>query len=321
MENQQFTGRQELLDTIKEHFKSKGTRLVLSGMAGVGKTELALKYTYATRESYLATFWVSAEFLGALENGLRNLQSPVAGQKSLVIIDNIDTADGSIIDCLHQNLPCSSTFDILLTTRSDSASRLMSEILEVDGLETAEAVDLLKVLTPDRSPGLDEDEFAKEIVQCLGHLPLAISQCAGYINKTRTSFQDYPDDPEEVLSRTLGNSLFVQRLNAGKKQIFATFEILWDYLGREDPAARDLMCLLSTFAREVEIDMILGGLTEHRKWFPSGKYEMAKPHFILPFLEPVTTAPHLLEEMIGTLCDVKMVTKAEGSIYIHAVRY
>jgi hypothetical protein len=115
-------------------------------------------------------------------------------------------------------------------------------------------------------------------------------------------------------------TLFVQRLNAGKKQILSTFEIIWDHLGRDDTAARDLMCFLSMFTRELNIDMTTGGLIEHRKWFPTGEYEMATPYYVLPFLELISKAPHLLDEMIGSLCDLKMANKDGNSITIHAVR-
>jgi hypothetical protein len=321
MDNQQFTGRHELLDAIRRHFKEKQTRLVLWGMAGVGKTELALKYAYLTRQRYPATYWISAELQSSLESGLRKLLRPMAGEKSLVIIDDIDTADDGIINCLHQELPCSNKFDILLVTRSDSSLRLMSEALEVDCLEMTEAVDLLKRLTPSRSLCTNEDETAKQIASHLGSLPLAISQCAGYINMTRTSFRGYPNEPEEFLSRTLGDSPFVRRLNASKKRILSTFEIIWDHLGRDDTAARDLMCLFSMFTRKIDIDMIVAGLIEHNKWFPSGEYKMARPYYVLPFLEPITAAPHLLDEMVGILCDLNMAKRSGNSITIHAVRW
>lgn len=321
MDNQQFTGRHELLDSIKKHLNEKKTRLLLWGMAGVGKTEIARKYAYLTRQRYSATSWISAERQSSLENGLRKLPQPVRGKKALLIIDDIDTADDGIMNCLRGGLPCSDDFDILLTARSDSSSKLMSEKLEIECLRMNEAVDLLKRLTPNRSSCINEDETAKRICSHLGNLPLAVSQCAGYINTTRTSFQDYPEDPEEFLSRTLGDSPFVKRLNASKKQILSTFEIIWQHLSREDTAARDLMCLFSLFTREVMIDMIVAGLIEHNKWFPTGEYLMGRPYYVLPSLEAATAAPHLLEEMIGILCDLNMAKKSGNSLTIHAVRY
>jgi hypothetical protein len=66
--------------------------------------------------------------------------------------------------------------------------------------------------------------------------------------------------------------------------------------------------------------MILGGLIEHKKWFPTGRYEMAAPYYAMPFLKPVAKAPHLLDEMIGTLCDLNMARRSGNTITIHAVR-
>jgi hypothetical protein len=113
----------------------------------------------------------------------------------------------------------------------------------------------------------------------------------------------------------------VQRLNSSKKQILSTFEIIWDHLGRDDTASRDLMCLFSMFTREIEIDMIVAGLIEHNKWFPNGGYKMARPYFVLPFLEPIAAAPHLLDEMVGILCHLNMAKRDGNSITIHAVRW
>lgn len=63
-ENPRFCGREDILSRIKSALspKNKGLQtFALHGMGGVGKTQIALKYSNDSRTTYDATFWVSAE--------------------------------------------------------------------------------------------------------------------------------------------------------------------------------------------------------------------------------------------------------------------
>ncbi|GHO65612.1 hypothetical protein KSC_045040 [Ktedonobacter sp. SOSP1-52] len=64
--NYYFTGREALLEQLHTSFAS-GQALALtqsytlSGLGGIGKTQVALEYAYRYHQHYAATFWLAAE--------------------------------------------------------------------------------------------------------------------------------------------------------------------------------------------------------------------------------------------------------------------
>ncbi len=55
-----FTGRDTQLGQLHEALQNVG-KAAVSGMPGVGKTQLAIEYAYLQREEYRYVFWVKAE--------------------------------------------------------------------------------------------------------------------------------------------------------------------------------------------------------------------------------------------------------------------
>lgn len=63
-----FTGREEQLTQIREQLnRSRSTAIgqlqAISGLGGIGKTQLAIEYAYRHRQAYQAVLWVSADTL------------------------------------------------------------------------------------------------------------------------------------------------------------------------------------------------------------------------------------------------------------------
>jgi len=69
--NFNFQGREAVLDDLHKKLRPKGTEksntslsqtsCTIHGIGGVGKTQVALEYTYRYREDYAYIFWVRAE--------------------------------------------------------------------------------------------------------------------------------------------------------------------------------------------------------------------------------------------------------------------
>ena len=76
--NNNFVGRADILNEMEQnlrHHQLAGdcVPLVLSGLGGMGKSQLMLKYCYAHRKEYRYIFWLNAEGSQETREGFRNL--------------------------------------------------------------------------------------------------------------------------------------------------------------------------------------------------------------------------------------------------------
>ncbi len=186
----------------------------ISGLGGIGKTQIALEYAYRHEHAYRAILWVQADTRDALISGFSKLAGLLSlpekdaqdqqlmveavkhwletHEQWLLILDNAD--DLALLD---EFLPRRSTGHILLTTRAQYAGTFAHSI-EVEPMEAAEGSLLLlrrvRVLAPnaplDQAREADRAE-ASEIVQELGGLPLALDQAAAYIEETKCGLSGY----------------------------------------------------------------------------------------------------------------------------------
>ena len=209
-----FTGRDQLLDTIREGFLTQRTEAVvppqaISGLGGIGKTQVAIHYAYLNREAYQACMWVNAESEQSITTSfsaiahLLNLPQKneenhivlVEGVKRwlqthddwLLIFDNADTPD-----IVAPFLPTTYAGDVLMTSRAPVFDVLgISASIQLNVLEPDDA--LLFLCKRCGRTDLDdaEHEAARALVSELAGLPLALEQAGAYILANQTRFQDY----------------------------------------------------------------------------------------------------------------------------------
>jgi hypothetical protein len=222
-----FTGRQNELDSIERIFGAVNgdapARCVVFGMLGLGKTQLSLKYAVTShqRRRYSLIFWISGATVEKLNQGLADVLHLVGhpdrdhpGQSTrltsarrwfeecsairrttwLLVLDNV-TQESVLF--LREHLPRQNSMgNILLTTRTrDVAEAMVSvagqqhRVLELLAPDTNDAV---KLLLKEAGIVTNHSAFteAKELVECLGRLPLAISQAASFAKQSNKSL-DY----------------------------------------------------------------------------------------------------------------------------------
>jgi hypothetical protein len=79
------------------HETHKQQRLVLSGMGGIGKTQLAIAYAESGLVSYSSVFLINAESEAALNNSFRSVASLIFDVEELA-----ELADKEIVRRVHQ---------------------------------------------------------------------------------------------------------------------------------------------------------------------------------------------------------------------------
>ncbi len=282
--NPLFTGREAELQAIEEAFSAGQHAAIvqaqaISGLGGIGKTQLALEYAYRHRAAYRFVFWVLAdtrdtlnaayselaEMLELPERQQREQSLIVAAVKGwlaahqgwLLILDNAD--DLSVV---RDFLPAHSSGHILLTTRAHAMGRLARRI-EVKKLLVEEGSRFLlhrSGLLAEQRTLEDADPTTRsivtEIVRELDGLPLALDQAGAYIEETNCSLQDYLD-----LYRTQRAELL--RLRGGlvadhPEPVATTWQLAFDRIEADNVAAADLLRLCAFLAPDDIPEMIIG---------------------------------------------------------------
>ena len=87
-----FVARQQELADIHQGLRSDGTRrvVVLHGLGGIGKTQLAIEYAKRYRENYSAVFWLSIKDDSSLKQSFRRVAGQIQRAHPSAAIPRID---------------------------------------------------------------------------------------------------------------------------------------------------------------------------------------------------------------------------------------
>jgi tetratricopeptide (TPR) repeat protein len=216
--NRFFTARDEFLRSLHETFLSDREHSIytqaISGLGGIGKTQIALEYAYRYSTDYHAIFWLKGDNsedlradymrLAALLNlperneadqniviaAIRRYLSQAS--RWLIIIDNLDT-----FELLEELIPTRGQGDILITTRRQ-ATGAIATLCKIEKLTFDEGALFLlrraKIITQNVSLDMlpaASVEYARTICQRLDGLPLALDQAGAYIEETKISLSSY----------------------------------------------------------------------------------------------------------------------------------
>jgi tetratricopeptide (TPR) repeat protein len=311
-----FTGRAEMLAAIRGRLADTGSGRVVpvTGIGGVGKTQLAAEYAYAERTSYDVIWWVRAQPLAMARADLAaivadpRLPDPpqLSAQASaedrlaaardwlerhdrcLLIVDNVD--DPAAVRPL---LPRAGGGHVLLTARSDVDWSGWATPLPLDMLEPGDASRFLR----DRSGDPDEPA-ADALADELGRLPLALEQAAGYIAETGgLTLAGYLTQ-----FRTRSRELLGRGRPAGRDDtVNTTWSLSLDRLTETSPSAVDLLTVAAFLAAD---DIPIPLLTEHVAELPDR-------------LAGTVTDPLALADTIGILRRYGLAKAAADAITVH----
>ena len=217
--NKYFSGRADQLESINDLFKKKANNAVnicqtVSGLGGIGKTQLAIEYAYrysgnfknciwflnaetaTTTQSYFAAF--AEHFNLGLQADFKpeDLQWAVKtwltnNKGWLLIFDNLESAD-----TINLYLPDKINGRMIVTTRNTEIDLGVQVSLGV--FDAGEALRFLQrrfsnddTLNMEHYSFDDFTEQAPKLAARLGNLPLALEQAAAYIRKMKYCITDY----------------------------------------------------------------------------------------------------------------------------------
>ena len=256
--NAVFTGRQEYLTDLADlllHPEKDGAGVVVTGIGGVGKSQLTVEFCYRYGRFFQGVHWIQANLnisAEVAECGLAmglpgwpdKLPEQVAATlrawqengSRLIVLDNAED-----LQLLQEWMPKLQSCRLLITSRRDNWPRdLGLQTRRLDELSRIQSIELLRKLAP-RLQKVTDDELG-ELASHMGDLPLALDLAGRYLKeRTELSIEGYLQELEaagNALEHTSLKDWVEHNPTNHSTSLAATFALSWDQLGEADELAR-----------------------------------------------------------------------------------
>ncbi len=304
--NPDFVGRD--VDLARLHASLSGPGPVgirpagLTGMGGIGKTQLAVEYVYRYQKSYPdGIFWVNAA--DPLAQGLAQIggrlrpevrtepserQLQVAFEElnrrrdALLVFDNLEDPAQLARPVGSEGIPVNLAPRVLFTTRHRELGRFHA--IEVSVLPEEPALELLlhheSRHTIRDNPNHPERQEGKAICRLLGWLPLALELAGAFLGEwPDIALADYRKRLEDegclpTLDTEVPDLAGVNFQPIHDAAVAATLKTQWDALKQADETSRLLLRVAGQFAEAASIStntlgLFAGVSHTHKPGYPS----------------------------------------------------
>jgi tetratricopeptide (TPR) repeat protein len=282
LRNANFTGRTKVLTELTRTLRG-GSRVALTGIAGIGKTQTALEYAYQHQSDYELIWWVVADSSTRLHGDLAALADPLTLPERLLAEQ--DLIVGSVRRWLEQHAGWLLVFDnvedpavvaavlprgggghVLTTSRRIDWAGIAHPV-PLDMFRPSEAVKFVVDRTSSR--GRADTAAAKQVAETLGYLPLALAQASAYIAETgtltlRSYGHAFTTRSQELLERG--------QLHDYEHTVATTWNLTLDQLHERAPAASDLLTLAAFLSPD---DIPIALVADHPDVLPEALAQIA----------------------------------------------
>ncbi|KAI9780438.1 MAG: hypothetical protein M1839_006712 [Geoglossum umbratile] len=298
-EIEHFVAREEELAEMHRTLSGNGSRctVVLQGLGGIGKTQLAVAYATRHKDNYSAIFWLNIKDEDSLKQSFSNLarqilrEHPSASRLSsvdiksnfdevvdavkawlslpdntrwLMIYDNYDNpgnTDATALD-IRKFLPESYQGSIIITTRSSQVK--IGHPIRIRKLK--DVGDSLKILSnASKREGLINDPDAIMLAKELDGLPLALATAGAYLDQVAISFSDYLCLYK--VSWTKLQKTSPELSSYENRTLYSTWQLSFDHIKQRDELSAKLLRLWAYFDnQDIWYELLRHGDSEDPEW-------------------------------------------------------
>jgi tetratricopeptide (TPR) repeat protein len=274
--NWKFVGQASHLNRLENALftESQPPKIAITGLGGVGKTQIVLELAYRTKEKHqdCSVFWLPATNAESLQQAFtdigqqlevpgieekqadvkklvqRHLSQESAGEW-LLIVDNVDDIEIWNHE-LKAYLPKSQQGYVVCTTRNRKVAVKIarSNVIEVAEMDEEMAMQLLTKSLINQEL-LNSHQDAQKLLEQLTFLPLAIVQAAAYINENGIALSEYlvlleeqEQDVIDLLSEDFDDD---GRYEDVKNPVATTWLVSFEHIRRLDPLAAEYLSFMS----------------------------------------------------------------------------
>ncbi|EGD99965.1 hypothetical protein TESG_07293 [Trichophyton tonsurans CBS 112818] len=234
-------------------------RFVITGMGGIGKSEICLKVADEMRDDFWGIFWVDVSSESIVHDGFIKIATELKSAVEtiddvrrllsneerdwLLILDNADDPDCDYSDYF----PPGTRGAILLISRNDECDQLNTVgAKSLGNLGPADCLSLFYRVAK-LKPSVEHEQVIQRIITMLDSHTLALVQAGAYIAQGFCSIKTYPAEYERQSKRLL--SFGSKQLRPRYRHVYATFEVSAQFLelsNEED--SEDALSLLQFLA-------------------------------------------------------------------------
>ncbi|KAF2966551.1 hypothetical protein GQX73_g7028 [Xylaria multiplex] len=277
-----FVARGQELDEMRDKLRSDGSRrvVILHGLGGMGKTQLAIEYMKRHKDNYSAVFWLNIKDENSLKQSFARIAHQIKRQhpsdsrvssldiqenpdetidavntwlnlrsnsRWLLVYDNYDNPklpsnkDPTAIN-IQEYFPKSYQGSIIITTRSSQVKIGHAiRMLKMQNLEDSLAI----LSSTSKREGLINDPDAVNLAKQLDGLPLALATAGAYLEQTSTTFESYlrlyKDSWEQLQITSPELHSYEDRT------LYSTWQLSFDQIQRQNKHSAALLQLWAYF--------------------------------------------------------------------------
>jgi tetratricopeptide (TPR) repeat protein len=312
--NPNFTGREALLAALRTGLTTgqpPAATQVITGLGGVGKTELVVEYAYRYQAEYDVIWWLRAEEPLSIASGYVELAQALE-------LDEHDATDEIVVveaarrwlegharwlllfdnapdpNALRPYLPLGAAGHVLITSRNPNWRGIASGF-SLAVMDPSEAVAFLAK----RTGGVDREGIAL-LAAALGYLPLALEQAGAYMEETGRDARSYIELVQRHRRELLGRG---SRSSDYSDTLETTWELAMERVSSSCPAAAEMLNLLAFLAPDdFPLDLFSNGMTADD---------------LTPSLAAASADPLTFDEAISALRRYSLIEVSQGACSVH----